>query len=231
MLLVAIPGTSKRVEPSAGASLARAVSAGCPAGGINDAYRSYAEQVTMFLSRYRVQMYGRGIYGDVRWWNGKRYVRTSGLGMAARPGTSTHGDGLAIDFAYPQRTWMFAHGTAYGWFNTIRSEPWHWEYRATRDTHKGDTMSAASIRDAVWARPVTRSGKNVTAIQELADAKTEGIKANGKLDALLTAVKGLSTPTVDAGDVAAALAKNTTFHAALAKAVNDDAAKRRAQWS
>ena len=53
--------------------------------------------------------------------------------MVAIPGTSTHGDGLAIDLARPQRTWMFAHGAAYGWFNTIRSEPWHWEYKAKKD--------------------------------------------------------------------------------------------------
>ena len=226
MLLITIPGTNERVDAGAGASLARAVSAGCPTGGINDAYRSYAEQVAMFKSRYTVRWVTDGPYGDARWWNGVRYVRTSGLGMAAIPGTSTHGTGLAIDFAYPQRTWLRAHGTAYGWFNTIRSEPWHWEYRATRDTHKGDTMSEASIRDAVWARPVTRGGKKIQAIQELADAKSEGIRANGKLDTLLAAVKGLSTPTVDAGAVAAALAKNTTFLAALAKAVNDDHARR-----
>ena len=134
MRLITIPGTNERVDAGAGASLARTISGGCPAGGINDGYRSYAEQVAMFLSRYRVQWSGRGLYGDVRWWRGRRYVRTSGLGMAARPGTSTHGDGLALDLARPQRTWMFAHGAAYGWFNTIRSEPWHWEYRANNDT-------------------------------------------------------------------------------------------------
>ena len=139
MQLITIPGTNERIELGAGASLARMVVAGMPAGGINDGYRSHAEQVTMFLSRYRVQWTGRGVYGDVRWWKGKRYVRTSGAGMAATPGTSTHGDGLALDLARPQRTWMFAHGAAHGWFNTIKSEPWHWEYRVGQDEHINNT--------------------------------------------------------------------------------------------
>ena len=66
MLLVTIPGTSERIEVGAGASLARTVSGGCPAGGINDAYRSYAEQVAIFKARYTVRWSGSGTYGDVR---------------------------------------------------------------------------------------------------------------------------------------------------------------------
>lgn len=52
--------------------------------------RTYQEQVDLFLSRYRVQAFGKGPYGDARWWKGKRYVRHSGLGTVAQPGTSNH---------------------------------------------------------------------------------------------------------------------------------------------
>lgn len=43
----------------------------------------------------------------------------------------------------------------------------------------------AETRDLVWDRPITRDGKGVPAIQELADAKTLGMSANQKLDELL----------------------------------------------
>jgi len=217
VLLVTIPGTNERIEFGAGASLARAIAAGCPAGGINDAYRSYAEQVTMFLSRYRIQWTGRGIYGDVRWWKGKRYVRTSGLGMAAIPGTSTHGIGLAIDFAYQQRTWLRVHGAAYGWVNTIRSEPWHWEYQANKDTHKGDDDMTA--RD-VWSYKNPENERD-------AWSRLRGIES--RVADIFNAVKGISTPaapTIDVKALAAEIAKltpaPTVNYAALAKAVNDD---------
>lgn len=48
----------------------------------------------------------------------------------ARPGTSMHEHGLAIDFAdcapvTPCFQWLSAHAGAYGLFN-LPSEPWHW---------------------------------------------------------------------------------------------------------
>lgn len=55
--------------------------------------RTAQEQIDLFLSRYRVQWFGTGPYGDVRWWKGKRYVRYSGIGTVAQPGTSNHDEG------------------------------------------------------------------------------------------------------------------------------------------
>ncbi len=63
-------------------------------------------------------------------------------GLAARPGTSEHGMGLAVDFcggveAYRSTAydWMRANAPAFGWQNpdwaippSSREEPWHWEY-------------------------------------------------------------------------------------------------------
>lgn len=48
----------------------------------------------------------------------------------ARPGTSMHEHGLAIDFAGCGRStpcfqWLAAHAGAYGLYN-LPSEPWHW---------------------------------------------------------------------------------------------------------
>lgn len=53
--------------------------------------------------------------------------------LAAVPGTSQHGLGLAIDVSGPMRDWLHEHGAEYGWVNpewakTKKYEPWHFEY-------------------------------------------------------------------------------------------------------
>lgn len=51
--------------------------------------------------------------------------------LAARPGHSTHQSGHALDLNARDPavgTWLRAHAGAFGFINTIASEPWHWEY-------------------------------------------------------------------------------------------------------
>jgi peptidoglycan DL-endopeptidase CwlO len=62
--------------------------------------------------------------------------------LAAVPGTSNHGWGLAVDlcggagsFGTPAYAWLSANGPAFGWVNPAwarpgagREEPWHWEF-------------------------------------------------------------------------------------------------------
>lgn len=49
-------------------------------------------------------------------------------GLAADPGNSNHGWGTAVDVgAGAQRDWLKKNGARFG-FNTIKREPWHWEY-------------------------------------------------------------------------------------------------------
>jgi len=85
---------------------------------VSDSYRTYDEQVAAKANR-----------GD----------------LAAAPGTSNHGRGLAVDlngfgdvgqFDRPYYVWMSAHATEYGWFHPSFMgpggsgplEPWHWEF-------------------------------------------------------------------------------------------------------
>jgi murein DD-endopeptidase MepM/ murein hydrolase activator NlpD len=82
---------------------------------ITDSYRSYASQV---------DLYGRK------------------PSLAALPGTSNHGWGVAVDlcggidrFGTAQYKWMAAHAAQYGWVHPNwarqggnREEPWHWEF-------------------------------------------------------------------------------------------------------
>lgn len=83
---------------------------------LTDSYRSYAAQVDVARRK--------GIYG-VRQPNGR-------LGLAARPGTSNHGLGRAVDVnleASPGASrWLQQNASRFG-FRTIPREPWHWEFR------------------------------------------------------------------------------------------------------
>lgn len=85
---------------------------------ITDAYRSYARQVTL---------------------------RTELGPIAAPPGTSNHGWGLALDlgcginrFGTGQHVWMRTYAPTTGWHHPTWAhdgkdieEPWHWEYHPT----------------------------------------------------------------------------------------------------
>ncbi|MEV0284659.1 MULTISPECIES: peptidoglycan DD-metalloendopeptidase family protein [unclassified Kribbella] len=82
---------------------------------ITDSYRSYSSQVSL-------------------------YARKPSL--AALPGTSNHGWGVAVDlcggvdrFGTAQYQWMKRHASQYGWVHPSwadqggsREEPWHWEF-------------------------------------------------------------------------------------------------------
>jgi zinc D-Ala-D-Ala carboxypeptidase len=77
--------------------------------GVTDSYRSYDSQVD--LAR-RKGLYSQG-------------------GLAATPGTSNHGWGLALDLDLDDQaqSWMREHGWQYGFVESVPREPWHFEYR------------------------------------------------------------------------------------------------------
>lgn len=118
---------------------------------LEDSYRTYDTQVQIFLERYVPQATGNGPFGDVRIWNGVRYVRVTGS-AAAIPGTSNHGWGVAVDaaglggFNGTNYAHLAAVAPRHGWNNEAGKtidEPWHWEYDPAADTHptvQEDTM-------------------------------------------------------------------------------------------
>jgi zinc D-Ala-D-Ala carboxypeptidase len=77
--------------------------------GITDSYRPYAEQVD--LAR-RKGLYSQG-------------------GLAAKPGTSEHGWGMAadLDLNSSALSWMKKHAADYGFVNNVPRESWHWAYK------------------------------------------------------------------------------------------------------
>jgi LAS superfamily LD-carboxypeptidase LdcB len=82
---------------------------------ITDSYRSYASQQSLYWRKPN---------------------------LAAVPGTSNHGWGIAVDLfcgaddpSSPEHAWLDEHSDEYGWFNPdwaqpggSRPEPWHWEF-------------------------------------------------------------------------------------------------------
>jgi hypothetical protein len=76
--------------------------------GITDSYRPYAEQVDLAK---RKGLYSQG-------------------GLAAKPGTSDHGWGLAVDLDLDSKAqaWMRTNAGRYGFVEDTPREPWHWAY-------------------------------------------------------------------------------------------------------
>lgn len=136
---------------------------------VTDTYRPRDVQERIFRERYVAQRTGGGFYGDVRIWDGVRYVRRRGHAAAAVPGTSNHGLGLAVDAgigsftsqAYKDLSAIAGH---YGWSNAAGkriNEPWHWEYNRAADKSAG---ASGSDTDGVLA--VGDSGPEVTKLQK-----------------------------------------------------------------
>jgi len=103
--------TRHRLWAPAADSLNRLIADARRAGvtiGITDSYRSYAEQVDLVR---RKGLYSQG-------------------GLAAKPGTSDHGWGMAVDLDLNSRAqaWMRANAAKYGFTEDTPREPWHWAY-------------------------------------------------------------------------------------------------------
>lgn len=122
------------LRPDAAASFARMVGAGMPLGGVAAAGRTYAQQAYL----YALWRAGRGNH-------------------AAKPGTSLHETGLALDITRgtPAQLWMTNGGdpwkvtptgsiraNEYGWSRTVPSEAWHFSYNPAKDKHAATTLSA-----------------------------------------------------------------------------------------
>jgi len=112
-------------------------------------YRSYERQEVLFLERYTTEkLEGR----PTKNWNGKTYYQKPGTAMAATPGSSNHGLGLAVDlaeendgdagveFVSPRLVlWLCNHADEFGISAEDQSEVWHWRYVA------GDAIPATVL--------------------------------------------------------------------------------------
>lgn len=146
-------------------------------GGLVAAGRTYAEQAALYAA-YKA---GRG-------------------NLAARPGTSLHESGLAIDVTRKSglQLWMVAGGSAlavhsgehlraadYGWFRTVPSEAWHFRYYRAKDKHRAAALAA---------RLAELGYSNVRAFQKAHGLVTDGVDGPLTWHALLTATATAPTP-------------------------------------
>lgn len=165
------------LNADAAASYLRMLAAGCPSGGISakGAGRTYAEQKAL----YDLYEAGRG-------------------NLAARPGTSLHEKGNALDVSRgtPAQLWMANGGdpynakagekiraNAYGWERTVNrqgpmNEPWHFAYTRAKDTKRaGDLKARLEALDYA----------NVKALQRAHGLTVDGIDGPQTWAVLLTA--------------------------------------------
>jgi LAS superfamily LD-carboxypeptidase LdcB len=106
-----VEGTGHKLWAPAADALERARADAAKDGvtiGITDSYRSYDAQVDVAA---RKGLYSQG-------------------GLAAVPGTSDHGWGMAVDLDLDDaaQAWMRANGGRYGFVEDTPREPWHWAY-------------------------------------------------------------------------------------------------------
>lgn len=105
-------GRPAQFQPHAAASWNRMRAAGMP-HDVSDTYRDLARQWDYYLDP------------------------PNSAGLAAYPGTSSHGEGLAVDARGKCLAWLAEHGKAHGWIRTIAKEPWHFVYHPGRDQYVG----------------------------------------------------------------------------------------------
>ena len=115
--LAPVGDTGHRLYEPAAVALESLIDDAAAAGvevGITDSYRSYAAQQDL---AERKGLYSQG-------------------GLAARPGTSNHGWGVATDLRLDGAalSWMRENAWRYGFVEDVPREPWHWTYRPDQPT-------------------------------------------------------------------------------------------------
>jgi hypothetical protein len=119
-------------------------SALCPIGVGGHSLRCDAAAAYRAMSAAFAEAFGRPvcITDSYRTYAGQVRLYGEKPALAAVPGTSNHGWGLAVDlcggidgFGTPQYAWMVANAGRFGWLHPTwadpgngREEPWHWEY-------------------------------------------------------------------------------------------------------
>jgi len=163
--LVSTPGqaggpTVVLVEPAARAW--RALCASAKVGGHTlklsgaaSGYRTIDQQVTLFRQRFTTSP----VSSTVRIWQGRRWFLRPGVALAAVPGTSNHGNAIAVDVGVEldgdtgtesidagALEWLLGNASRFGWSWEVQSEPWHLRY------YPGDLVPVAVLayeRDVV----------------------------------------------------------------------------------
>lgn len=104
-------------------------------------YRNFDGQVALFYKRYdkipKPAPWRKEFWQGV-WWYLKKNRYGKPVASAAKPGTSNHGKGCAIDWARKNSLgitvnldtktldWLAENAPKFGFYNTVKTENWHW---------------------------------------------------------------------------------------------------------
>jgi len=124
--------------------------------------------------------------------------------LAARPGTSMHGWGLAVDICKEDLNgasgrWIRANADMFGWENpywakTSKYEPWHWEYKTLTAKYYDSTWgSSGNYSDG------GSSGKKSTSSSSSTSTKSSTTKTDTTKDDDETATEPTPEPSPTAG--------------------------------
>jgi hypothetical protein len=202
-LMVPTPGLSDGPTVYLVAPAARAWRAMCAAAlaaghtltttSLYDSYRPYAVQESTFRARYQTTP----IAGAARkTWNGQTWYQRPGTAVAAVPGTSNHGLGLAGDVANVDSalSWLLVNAGRFGWSWELTSEPWHLHY------YPGDAIPAAVLANEeddmqvndLWAANTASKAHPVSYIDRINQTSRDAATAAAGVTALTAVVEQLA---------------------------------------
>lgn len=171
-------GVTRRAQPAAANSFDRLDAAFYKRFGkhiyITDSYRTYAEQVS---------------------------VKKAKPFLAAKPGTSNHGWGLALDLSSninvrstAEHKWMTSEARAYGWINPgwaipgalgfQKDEPWHFEYVWSLDTKRAKALAILPVMNKTaykrWQQQLGVTADGIFGPGSVTDLQETLNRKNGK---------------------------------------------------
>ncbi|WP_270409466.1 peptidoglycan-binding protein [Brachybacterium paraconglomeratum] len=195
----------EKLTPATAASLSRVMMRAVAETGsvfnLNDGYRSYEEQVSLFKANYRNRGTKSKQHRDDRMFGGTAWRWLGGVKVASPDlyGTGTgakHTKGEAIDVipaliqGYLQR-----EGLASGWSwdeGKRNGEPWHFTYHEALDQYRSEGwLDHAAVQRVVGAEVDGKIGP-ATAAKIRAWQKAHGLTADGKVGAKTKAAMGLA---------------------------------------
>lgn len=213
--------------------------------GPADSYRPYSVQERIFRQRYQLTpLSGR----PTKTWEGRVWYQLPRTAVAAVPGTSNHGWGITVDTGEendgdagaesldnPTLGWLLANEERFGWSHELQSEPWHIRYFAGDQIPQAVLDFEANDQEDDMFDPAT-DGARLANVNTLLDQNLA--PAVGRMELMMWGLKhdiAAISPEVDekalAKELGPMLAGAITSLdeddlASIAKAVNDEQAKR-----
>jgi peptidoglycan hydrolase-like protein with peptidoglycan-binding domain len=205
----------EKLTPAAADSLSRMIARAVAETGVNfqlnDAYRSYDEQIALFKANYRNRRTRAKKASSDRMFGGTAWRHVTNVAVASPDlyGTGTganHTKGIAIDIAPSAiQAWIQANGPRFGWTwdeGRRNGEPWHFVYNGTDQYTAEGWLDHAEVQRAVGATVDGKIGTGtvakIKAKQAALDLEPDGKVGPSTKKALGLTGKGDAAPVTPA---------------------------------